>query len=45
MDERTGKSYCTCTFQKILIPWIHAAIVCHVSIYFSAYWNVVDDHR
>lgn len=45
MDERTGKSCCTCTFQKILIPWIHAAIVCHVSIYFSAYWNVVDNHR
>lgn len=23
--------------QATLIPWIYAAIVCHVSIYFSAY--------
>lgn len=45
MDERTGKSYCTCRFQKVFIQWIYAAIGCHVSIYFSAYWNVVDNHR
>lgn len=44
MDERTGKLYYTYRLKKVFISWIHAALVSHVSIYFSAHWSMVDNN-
>lgn len=44
MDERTGKWYYTYRLKKVLISGIHAALVSHVSIYFSAHWSMVDNN-